>query len=125
MEPIILKGRVEKNDEYSSTIGCSVSKIAIEQGVIIPALGVYFSETYVGPEKYNSIAWINDGRDKEILRLEIHLLDFENQLAGKNVAVTLLKKIRDIISFPGEEKMSKTIQEDLVKAKEWFAKGKA
>ena len=123
MKPITLSGRIEKKDDQSSTVGCSVAKIAIEQGMIIPALGVYFSEAEIGTKKINSVAWINDGRDGKTLRLEVCLLDSEEDLAGKIIKVTLLEKVRSIISFPGDKQMAKTIQEDLNAAKEWFQSG--
>jgi FAD synthase len=124
MKPIILKGRVRKSDRSSSTTGCSITTITIEQGVIIPALGVYLSETEVAAERFDSIAWINDGRDGESLSLEIHLINSEKDLVGKTISVKLIEKIRDVISFPGEEEMAKIIQGDLIKAKEWSGRKK-
>ncbi len=119
MNPIILKGRVRKKSRVSSTAGCSVTEIAIEQGVIIPALGVYLCETEADAQVEDSIAWINDGRDGESLSLEIHLLNSEKSLVGKLVSVKLIEKIRDVVSYPGEEEMTKIIQGDLIAAKEW------
>ena len=123
MKPITLKGRVEENNEPSSTIGCTVATIAIGQGAIIPAQGVYFSETEFSGKKFNSISWINNGRDGKTLRLEVHLLDLSEDLSNKFIYVTLLKKVRDIISFPGDEEMKRIIEFDLGEAREWFENG--
>ena len=44
--------------------------------------------------------------------LEIHLLDFEADLYGKNLGVTLVERIRPVEKFPDVEALTTQIQTD-------------
>lgn len=120
MQPLILQGRVEHGEGMARGLGCPTANIAIEQGIVIPALGVYVGEAEVDSVFYPALICVSDGRTGTNLKLEVHLLDEEKELHGKHMSVTLREKIRDIIPFPGAEEMANVIQEDLRKSREWF-----
>ncbi len=101
-------------------LGCPTANIAVEQGAIIPGLGIYVGETELEGARYQSLICINDGRTGYNLKMEVHLFGLEQDLVGKFLKVTLFEKIRDLIPFPGEEEMAKIVKQDLVKAKTWF-----
>lgn len=123
MRHLIFQGRVERGEGMAAGLGCPTANIAVEQGAIIPALGVYVGEAEVDSVYYPSLICISDGRTGYNLKMEVHLLDQTGiDLTGKHISVVLLAKMRDIIPFPGEEEMSKVIADDLTKAKDWFAK---
>lgn len=105
----------------ASQLGCPTANIAVEQGAIIPALGVYVGEAEVDGKRFPSLICINDGRTGYNLKMEVHLLDQKDvELTGKRLHVELFEKLRDLIPFPGDEQMSQMIVEDLVKARSWF-----
>ncbi len=101
-------------------LGCPTANIAVEQGVIIPALGVYVGETEVDGRRYGSLICINDGRTGYNLKMEVHLLDQDMELNGKHIKVRLVDKIRDLIPYPGEKEMAEIVQQDMVKATAWM-----
>jgi riboflavin kinase/FMN adenylyltransferase len=115
------QGRVEKGDGYAAKLGCPTANVAIEQGVIIPGLGVYVGETQLEGKRFPSLVCINDGRNGDLLKMEVHLLGQDMDLSGKYLKVELFEKIREIIPFPGEEQMTEIIKGDIAKAKDWFA----
>lgn len=121
MKPITFSGRVEVGEGYAHCLGCPTANIAVEQGVLIPGLGVYVGETQYNGILYPSLVFINSGRTGYHLKMEVHLIDQNVALVGEHLNVTLLQKMRDVIPFPGEKEMSRIIQQDLVKAKQWFA----
>lgn len=52
--------------------------------------------------------------------LEVHVLDFSDELYGKEVSFEFLKKIRDIQAFESSEALKVQIQKDLVEARAFF-----
>lgn len=102
-------------------LGCPTANIAVEQGVIIPSLGVYFAETECDSLRYPSIVCINDGRSGFNLKMEVHLLGQDIDLTEKTLEVVLLTKTRDLVPFESNEQMSQLIASDIKQAREWFA----
>ncbi|MBI5794327.1 riboflavin kinase [Candidatus Uhrbacteria bacterium] len=117
---LVFRGRVERGEGMARNLGCPTANIAVEQGAIIPGLGIYVGEAELEGKCYDSLVCINDGRTGYNLKMEVHLFGLEQDLVGKFLKVTLFEKIRDLIPFPGEEEMAKIVKQDLVKAKAWF-----
>ncbi len=122
MTPLILTGRVERGEGIATGLGCPTANIAVEHGVIIPALGVYTGETIFEGHNYPSVVCVNDGRTGINLKLEVHLLDVCKDLTGKSLSVRLFEKTRDLVPWEGDEQMKRLIAEDLDKARAWFLK---
>ncbi|MEK7452510.1 MAG: riboflavin kinase [Patescibacteria group bacterium] len=120
MQPLTLSGRVEKGEGIARELGCPTANIAVEQGGVIPALGVYVGDAELEQQHYPSLVCINDGRTGVNLKMEVHLLDQEADLTGKKLTVVLLEKIRDLIPFPGSEHMTQMIRDDMEKSRTWF-----
>jgi len=122
MQPLVFSGRVEKGEGMAARLGCPTANLAVEQGVIIPALGVYVGETELEGKQFPSLVCISDGRTGYNLKMEVHLLNQTGlDLTGKFLRVILINKIRDIIAFPGEKEMAEIIADDVKKAKQWFS----
>ncbi len=120
MSPLKFHGRVEKGEGIARTLGCPTANIAVEQGTVIPALGVYVGDTELESVHYPSLICINDGRTGINLKMEVHLLDQTMDLANRKLTIVLLEKIRDLIPFPGNEEMARIIQEDMENSRTWF-----
>ena len=58
--------------------------------------------------------------DKTEKRIEIHILDFEGDLYGREVNVEVFDKIRDITKFATKELLIEAIQSDVAFAKKYF-----
>ncbi len=104
-------------------LGCPTANIAIEQGVLIPALGVYVGEAQIDGVWHKALICISDGRTGYNLKIEVHLLGMNEDFTGKHIDVVIHEKLRDIIPFPGEEEIAVIIAEDLKRAREWAATG--
>ena len=123
MRELTFQGRVEKGEGMAKQLGCPTANIAVEQGAIIPALGVYIGEAEFDGDRYPALICINDGRTGYNLKMEVHLLDQRDiDLTGKYLTAVIFEKIRDLIPFPGEQLMAEIIVGDLTKARDWFAK---
>lgn len=118
---LTLNGRVERGERMATRLGCPTANIAVEQGVLIPALGVYLGEAEVDDVWHDALICISDGRTGYNLKMEVHLLGMNQDLTGKHIQVVLHEKLRDIIPFPGEKEMAVIIADDLVRARAWAA----
>lgn len=122
MQPLIFRGRVEQGEGIARRLGCPTANIAIEQGIVIPALGVYVGHADLDHATFPALICINDGRTGLNLKMEVHLLDQEKDLTGKTISVSLLQKIRDLVPFQSESQMAELIQDDIKKSRAWFTK---
>jgi len=120
---LTLSGRVERGEGMATGLGCPTANIAIEQGVLIPALGVYVGEAQIDGVWHKALICISDGRTGYNLKIEVHLLGMNEDFTGKHIDVVIHEKLRDIIPFPGEEEIAVIIAEDLKRAREWAATG--
>ncbi|MBI5370110.1 riboflavin kinase [Candidatus Uhrbacteria bacterium] len=122
VRPLSFHGRVEKGEGIAAQLGCPTANVAVEQGAIIPALGVYVGEAEVDGQRYQALICINDGRTGYNLKMEVHLVGQKDiDFTGKHISVDLYEKIRDLIPFPGNEVMTEMIKVDLENARKWFA----
>ncbi|MBI2473098.1 riboflavin kinase [Candidatus Uhrbacteria bacterium] len=118
---LTFSGRVEQGEGMATRLGCPTANIAIKAGLLIPGLGVYVGEADLQGVRYPALICISDGRTGVNLKMEVHLLGFNQDLTGKYLHVILHEKLRDIVPFPGEEEMARMIENDLFQAREWFA----
>lgn len=121
---LTVSGRVERGEGMATSLGCPTANIAVEQGVLIPALGVYVGQAQVDGAWHDALICISDGRTGYNLKLEVHLLDGAEDLTGKRIEAVLHEKLRDIIPFPGEKEMATIIAKDLERAHAWAASRK-
>lgn len=117
---LMFSGRVERGEGMATRLGCPTANIAIKGGLLIPGLGVYVGEADLQSVRYHALVCISDGRTGLNLKMEVHLLGFNQDLTGKYLQVLLHKKLRDVVPFPGEEEMVRMIKNDLFQAQEWF-----
>lgn len=121
MKYLMFDGRVEKGEGIATKLGCPTANIAVEQGAIIPALGVYVGQTEYNGLLYPSLICINDGRTGYNLKMEVHFLRQKDlNLTGKRLRIVLLDKLRDLEPYIDDEQMSKLIAQDLISAQVWF-----
>ncbi|KKW32085.1 MAG: Riboflavin kinase / FMN adenylyltransferase [Candidatus Uhrbacteria bacterium GW2011_GWA2_53_10] len=119
--PIIFSGRVERGEGMARRLGCPTANLAVQEGTVIPALGVYVGETEFASRWYPSLVCVNDGRDGSHLKVEVHLLHRDvDELEGSLLVVRLFEKIRDLLPWEDEDHMSRVITQDLRQADEWF-----
>ena len=52
--------------------------------------------------------------------LEVHLLDFDQQIYGRRISVEFIHKIRDEQQFTNLDDLAESISDDVVLIKQWF-----
>jgi riboflavin kinase/FMN adenylyltransferase len=88
---------------------------------MIPAKGIYACWAYLNDKKYR--AAINIGTnptftpDKQSPNVEAHLLDFKQEIYGKDVQLEFVERLRDELRFNSVEKLLEQIWRDIEDAK--------
>ena len=57
--------------------------------------------------------------------LEVHLFDFVDDIYGKFLKVTFLKKLREEKKFDGLDSLRKQIAQDIANARDWFVQDRS
>ena len=121
--PYFLSGRVIKGQGRGRQIGYPTANIYYGKELIIPAIGVYISQTTIHDMTYNSLTNIginptfNNGIE---INIETHLLDFDRDIYGEEVRVSFLSKIRDEKKFSSVNDLVCQIDNDVQTAKHFF-----
>ncbi len=123
--PYQLFGQVVPGDGRGKTIGFPTANINIG-GQIAPPRGVYGvrvrQETLDAPSYWGvmNIGIVPTFENLENQRIEIHLLDFDENIYGKNLIIDVLQSIRGEQKFPNPHALIEQIHKDIASFKEWI-----
>jgi riboflavin kinase/FMN adenylyltransferase len=117
-----LLGTVERGQKIGREIGFRTLNIQpLDEYKLIPALGVYATQTVVDGKTYKSVTNIGYSptlKKTNIKEIETHLLDFNAEIYGKKVELLFIQRIRDEAIFSSEKELINAIQADIEKAKQ-------
>jgi riboflavin kinase / FMN adenylyltransferase len=114
-----INGEVIKGVKRGKSLGYPTANIKIEQQ--IPE-GVYVSEAIVDGTIYQAATFIGIAKtfgDTEY-KAESYILNFSHDIYGKQITITLFKKLRDNIRFDSEDKLVKQIEIDVLQTRQYF-----
>ena len=112
-------GEVIKGDGIGKKIKYPTANILpVNNSKLIPGNGVYVCE--VNFDNKNLQGMLNIGNrptvDGKERRIELHIFDFNTNIYGKNVKISLIKKIRDEIKFNNLDELKDQLQKDEIKS---------
>ena len=112
--PYILIGKVVTGRGLGKTWGIPTANISLPATLIKPKLGVYAGMAGVGEKSYKAV--INIGSRPTVgghhVTVEAWLLDFEGDLYGKTMAVSLLHFLRPEKKFASVEELQEEIRKN-------------
>jgi riboflavin kinase/FMN adenylyltransferase len=119
--PFAVIGEVIRGDGRGASLHYPTANLAVENEMI-PAGGVYVTETVALASRYPSVSNIGyrptfGGRE---LRIETHLMDFEGDLYSERVEVRFLARIRDEMRFEDPLQLGDQIARDRAAAEAYF-----
>ncbi|MDM8541139.1 bifunctional riboflavin kinase/FAD synthetase [Desulfococcaceae bacterium HSG9] len=87
---------------------------------LCPKMGVYAVTVELDYRKFNAVANIGFSPtfDDHVFTVEVHILDFNDDIYGQNIRVNFIKRIRDEKKFAGISELSAQIEKDIAKAHE-------
>jgi riboflavin kinase/FMN adenylyltransferase len=110
-----LNGTVIHGDKRGRTIGFPTANIETTE-YTLPKVGVYAVEVCVDQKKYFAMANVGYKPtfkdDQKKPSLEVHIFDFQNEIYGKTISVTWLKRIRDEQKFTTIDHLIEQLRED-------------
>ena len=124
--PFRLEGHVVKGAGRGRGLGLPTANLDVPDKVILPKVGVYAG--YLEHDGRRHQAVINVGynptfeeRDRPVV--EVHALDFDEDLYGTVIGVEFTHRLRDELTFVSGEAMMVEIRRDIERARELLADG--
>lgn len=120
--PFEICGRVVRGHQLGRDLGFPTANIPLRRQSV-PLSGIFAVHVQSGDEWYEGAANLGcrpavNSLDKPLL--EVHLLDFDDDLYGQHLKVRFVKKLREEKDFGDLEALRVAIQGDVDQAKAWF-----
>lgn len=114
-----MEGQVVAGEKRGSTLGFPTANLDIDQTLLVPANGVYSAKVHIDGDTYFGVANIGvkptfQGKKRNI---EVHLLDFYQDLYGKNIKVSFTRRLREEKRFKTPSDLVKQIERDILEAR--------
>jgi len=116
-----LSGKVVEGSKRGRTLGFPTANLEVEDdNKLIPQNGVYFVEAEVDSSKYYGVLNVGlrptfNNRVEPIA--EVHILEFENNIYGKDITIDFIQRLRDEKKFNSVEELKDQIRADIKEAK--------
>jgi len=113
---------VEKGDGIGHKLGFPTINQFFPEDFIIPKYGVYASRVKIDGRLYASVTNIGTRPtvSGENMRSETCIFDFDGDLYGRRVEVSLMKFLREEKKFPSLSELKEAVSKDKTKAKEIY-----
>jgi riboflavin kinase/FMN adenylyltransferase len=115
-EPYQLSGTVIRGRALGRTIGFPTANIDINSEIkLIPGIGVYAVEVLIEGQVYRGM--LNIGRkptvvSTDVVNLEVHILDFHQDIYDKNITIHFIDRVRDEQKFESVEALQEQLKND-------------
>ena len=117
-----LQGPVIHGDGRGQKIGIPTANIEYPKDKVIPANGIYAAWAWADDRKYKSAVNIGINPtftpDKQTPNVEAYLLDFSQDIYGKNVKIEFVMRLRDELKFDSVKALVEQIQKDIANVRE-------
>jgi riboflavin kinase/FMN adenylyltransferase len=114
-----ISGVVMRGDELGRKLGFPTANLACE-GMVLPPRGVYAAQVMVNQQLRRAVLNIGFrptlGQSQPQLRVEAHIIDFEGDLYGRELEVSLGDKLRDEMKFGSLRELKEQIARDILEA---------
>lgn len=109
-----ITGIVEEGRKIGRTLGFPTANIKYTKEFCIPTDGVYYTVVEYKGIKYRGITNIGNNPTVGGLKvtMETHILEFNEDLYGKEIKVYFISKIRDEIKFESKKELSNQLEKD-------------
>lgn len=122
--PHILTGEVVPGRQLGRTIGVPTANLRVPEGIIVPKFGVYCCKAFVDGIAYSAVTNVGNRPTVEghHVTVEPWLLDFEDDLYGREITLAFCRFIRPEQKFGSLEELKRQIQTDAEETRRYFAK---
>lgn len=119
-----ITGTVVEGKKRGKDLGFPTINLKLEQPI---ESGIYASHVYVDNNEYIAATFVGEVKTfgENDYKLESYIMDFDQNIYGKNVKIVLHKKIRDNMKFDSVNDLIKQIKEDVSNIRTYFAHSKS
>jgi riboflavin kinase/FMN adenylyltransferase len=112
-------GKVIVGNKRGKPLGFPTVNIVLHKNIVE---GVYLSEVKINNNKFSSLTFVGAAKTfgERKKWVESYILNFNKNVYGKWITVTLFKKIRGNIKFKSEKELIEQIKKDLIVANKFF-----
>ena len=123
-EPCTVEGEVVGGKRLGRTLGFPTANLALDSGADIRH-GIYASRVRVGDEWYFAVSnvGVRPTVDGDTVNCETHVIDYEGDLYGRRIQVSLIALLRDETRFSSVEELKLAIEGDVRRAVSYFENG--
>jgi len=118
--PYRISGRVVHGDKRGRKLGFATANIELHR-YLSPVAGIFSARVFgIDEQPLDAVVYVGSRpvyKGKRVI-LEVHLLDFDEDLYGRHLQVELLEKLRGEGDFNSEEELVEQMQKDIVSARE-------
>ncbi len=120
--PYSLAGEIGHGRALGKKLGMPTINLAFDSGKLIPRLGVYASKVTLDGQEYISVS--NVGRNPTVggneIRCETHIIDFDREIYGQSVKVSLYSHLRDENRFDSTDALVAAVMNDIESTRKYF-----
>ena len=109
-----IKGNVIKCKQLGRTIGFPTANIEVDKDTLIPKNGIYATKVHIGEKVYYGATNIgyNPTVNGEKLSIETNILEFNDDIYGKDIKIEFLERIRDEKKFSSLDDLKGQLKKD-------------
>lgn len=113
-----LEGEVIQGFQRGRTIGVPTANLKIDDH-LVPAEGVYAGRVTIAGRRYAAAISIGSTPTFEQRRsqIEVHVIDFNGDLYGQHLAVSLTNRLREQMKFPSVDALKMRLEQDISAAR--------
>lgn len=113
--PYRLAGEVIKGERRGHTIGFPTANLSVWEEQIVPQAGVYACLAQLGDDTFDAVTNIGyrPTFGGQSMTVETHLLDFDREIYGQQLALDFIARLRPEKKFDGIEALVAQIRQDI------------
>lgn len=118
-----VSGTVTDGKKLGRTIGYPTANIEVNRLKLLPKKGAYITDVFIDGEQYQGMLSIGtnptvEGTD---LTTEVYILDFDQDIYGKEITVAFREFLHEEIKFESIEKLIERLDEDKRLTEEFYS----
>lgn len=112
--PYMLSGKVIDGKKLGRTIGFPTANLEINKQKVIPKKGVYYTNVKINEKFFKGITSVgnNPTVNGQELTVETYILNFSNDIYGKEINIYFIDRIRDEIKFNNINELIEQLKKD-------------
>lgn len=122
--PYPISGKVIEGKQIGRTIGFPTANIDYQTIKLLPKKGAYIVDVFVDGIFHKGMLSVgtNPTVNGDQLTVEVNILDFDQDIYGKEITVKFRDFLHDEIKFESLEKLIERLDEDKIKTEKFYSK---